>query len=280
MQISEVLSYYEEHHAPTCATPERIEFAVSALMSFWGEMKLSEITPTSCRRYAEHRNMAVGTIRKELGTLVAAQNFLRREGKLERISYVPLPPAPAPKERFLTLVEAAKLVNAARRGGQRTRTYLPLFILIGLYTGARSEAILSLTWDRVDLANERIDFEVPERVRTKKRRPKLPIPRKLKTFLVYAYSSRLDVHGPILHIDGRPIKRVIRGFKAAAERAGLNDVTPHTLRHTCGTWMAQRGVSLWEIAGYLGQDPQTTERIYAHHHPNYMSAARKAADRS
>lgn len=272
--------YYQEQHAPTCAAPERIEFAVSALMPFWGQMKLNEITPTACRRYAEQRNVAPGTIRKELGTLVAAQNFLRREGKLEKVSHVPLPPAPAPKDRFLTLSEAARLVNAARNGGQRTREYLPLFMLLGLYTGARSEAILSLSWDRVDLPNERIDFIIPGRMRTKKRRPRLPIPRKLKTFLVYAYSTRLDSQSPVLHIDGRPIKRVIRGFKAAAERAGLSGVTPHTLRHTCGTWLAQRGVSLWEIAGYLGQDPQTTERIYAHHHPTFMSAAKRAADRS
>ena len=39
------------------------------------------------------------------------------------------------------------------------RLHLPLFILIGLYTGARKEAILSLRWSQVDLTSNRIDFK-------------------------------------------------------------------------------------------------------------------------
>jgi hypothetical protein len=36
--------------------------------------------------------------------------------------------------------------------------HLPLFILVGLYGGARKEAILSLRWLQVDLDAGRIDF--------------------------------------------------------------------------------------------------------------------------
>jgi integrase len=36
--------------------------------------------------------------------------------------------------------------------------YLPLFIVIGLYTGARKEAILSLRWSQIDLETSRINF--------------------------------------------------------------------------------------------------------------------------
>jgi predicted acyl esterase len=41
----------------------------------------------------------------------------------------------------------------------------------------------------------------------------------------------------------------------------------------------QFGVPLWDIAGWLGQDIETTTRIYAHHHPDFMQNALDAADR-
>lgn len=46
--------------------------------------------------------------------------------------------------------------------------------------------------------------------------------------------------------------------------------TPNTLRHTAGTWMAQGGVDLWKIAGWLGHSIERTTELYAHHHPDYL----------
>ena len=65
----------------------------------------------------------------------------------------------------------------------------------------------------------------------------------------------------------------------ACKRAGIVGASPHTLRHTCGTWMAMRGVPLHLIGGWLGHTDNRTTELYAHHHPNHMDAARTAADR-
>jgi integrase len=43
--------------------------------------------------------------------------------------------------------------------------------------------------------------------------------------------------------------------------------------------MAQRGVPLREIAGYLGHSEQRTTELYAHHHPAFMERARAAFER-
>jgi len=46
---------------------------------------------------------------------------------------------------------------------------------------------------------------------------------------------------------------VKKGFGLAVELAGLSDdTTPHTLRHTCATWLMHDGVDKWEAAGFLG----------------------------
>jgi hypothetical protein len=35
----------------------------------------------------------------------------------------------------------------------------------------------------------------------------------------------------------------------------------------------QRGVPIWQAAGYLGMSAQMIERTYGHHHPDYMVTA-------
>lgn len=276
--VAYALNAYMVHKGAKAADPARIAYAVDALLPFWEHMTLADITEANCHRYQRERGKAPGTIRRELATLTAAQNFLEGDGQLTRVVAAPLPQKPAPKDRWLTRHEAAKLLNAARHGGRETRLYLPLFVLIGLYTGARKEAILSLRWPQVDLKTGRIAFAIPGREATKKRRPTIPMSRRLRTFLQLAWSRRSSNTGPVVHNGGRPIQRIDKGFRAAARRAGLPDVTPHTLRHTRGTWLAQSGVSMWDGAGYLGQDPETFARIYAHHSPDYMAAAIDAVD--
>lgn len=90
---------------------------------------------------------------------------------------VELPERPAPRDRWLTRKEAASLIRAART--PQARLYMPLFILLGLYTGRRKEAILSLRWPQVDLHAGLIDFEIAGRKRTFKKRGKIPIPKRL-----------------------------------------------------------------------------------------------------
>ena len=38
----------------------------------------------------------------------------------------------------------------------------------------------------------------------------------------------------------------------------------------------QRGVPLWEAAGYLNMTPDTLQRVYGHHHPDFLRGAAEA----
>ncbi|WP_371739840.1 tyrosine-type recombinase/integrase [Bartonella sp. HY038] len=55
-----------------------------------------------------------------------------------------------------------------------------------------------------------------------------------------------------------------KGFRAAARRAGLHDVTPHTLRHTRVSELAQRGEKIPNISAHMAMSEQTIWGIYAH----------------
>jgi len=72
------------------------------------------------------------------------------------------------------------------------------------------------------------------------------------------------------------VKDIKRGFASACRRAGLSDVTPHVLRHTCATWLMQSGVPMWEAAGFLGLSQETLEKVYGHHHPDFLRTAANA----
>lgn len=79
----------------------------------------------------------------------------------------------------------------------------------------------------------------------------------------------------IVHWRGERIAKERRAWAICVKDAGLGpDVTPHVLRHTAVTWAMQRGVPIYEAAGYYGMSVKTLERVYGHHHPDFQ---RKAA---
>jgi integrase len=243
-------------------------------VQFFKGITVAQVTPEVCRAYGRARGRSAGTVRRELGVLRAAINHSHREGRITRVVSVLLPERPPSRDRWLTRSEAAALLRAALQE-PRVRSYLPLFILIGLYTGSRKSAILSLRWAQVDLAGGRIDFNSPGARRTNKRRSRIPIPVKLLGHLQRARRRGVDL-GFVINDSGLRLADVKRGFASACLRAGLTHVTPHVLRHTCATWLMQWGAPMWEAAGFLGMSRETLERVYGHHHPEYLKSAAEA----
>lgn len=85
----------------------------------------------------------------------------------------------------------------------------------------------------------------------------------------------------VIEWAGKPVKSIKSAFRRAVVKAGLGkDVTPHVLRHTAASWMAEAGIPMSEIAAVLGHtDSRTTERIYAKFSPDYLQRAVKALGR-
>jgi hypothetical protein len=132
-----------------------------------------------------------------------------------------------------------------------------------------------LRWAQVDLEAGRIDFTSPDQRRTNKRRGRIPIPAKLLPHLRRARARGTEL-GFVVHDNGARLNDIKRGFASACTRAGLEAVIPHTLRHSCATWLMQQGVDKWEASGFLAMTVETLERVYGHHHPD-SSGARTSA---
>jgi integrase len=289
--VGDVLALYARDVAPEHARPSETGQRITALLSFFGDKVLSDINGQLCRAYVAHRGTD-GAARRELEDLRAAINHHRREGLCSAIIEVVLPAAAAPRERWLTRSEAARLVWAAWRyrevqkgfaTGRRSRQHIARFVLVALYTGTRAGAVCGAAlqptenhgW--IDLARG-VFYRRPQgRQETKKRQPPIPLPPELLGHL-----RRWKRRGQRFCVEwnGEPVKAIRKGFAAAARTAGLGpDVTPHTLRHTAATWLMQQGTDAWEAAGYLGMTIEMLSHRYGHHHPDHLSGARLAFGR-
>ncbi len=259
---------------------QRIDYAFRALEKTFAALRPTQVTPERGDAYLAARRRigrADGSIRKELATLnaaIALGGALRNPDGTplyDRVDPLQLPPESAARDRWLTREEADRLVAAARS------PHVRLFIVLALHTAARKEALLELTWDRVDFTAGRIDLQPPVRRLGAKRRSLVPMTDTARRHLEEALRGAISDH--VIEYAGRPIRDVKTGIRGAAAAAGLEGVSPHVLRHTAATWMAQRGVNLWDVAGFLGhRDTRLVERVYGHHHPDYLRSAAAALE--
>lgn len=272
--VSDVLGRYAEEHAPTLRDPERVAYAIQALVPLLGALPVSMLTGPVCRRYAKERGRAPGTVRKELGVLQAALNYCHVEGYLTAAPKLRLPDKPAARDRWLTVQEVAALVRVAYRN-PRTR-HLARYILIAVRTGTRSDAILRLqfmpntTGGWVDLERGLMFRRGIGEAESKKRTPPIPIPAKL---LHHLRRWQREGSRHVVNMGGQRVAAVKSAWRTTIKAAGVEHCTKHDLRHTAITWGMSRGMTTWEAAGYFGVSIDLIERVYGHHSPTYLADA-------
>jgi integrase len=257
---------YAREHVPYKRTAGKIGHTIGNLSKWWGDKTLTDVTARNCRAFAAVRPKVAG--RRDLETLRAAILYWHREyGPLPSVPIVTLPEKPAARERWLTRGEVARLLWAARR-----LPHLRRFILLALYTGSRSGAVLAARWDWIDLETGLMRRRALGQTETTKRTP--PVRLKGRVLAHVRRWARLDSdpHGPIVSYEGQSVIKLRRSWQAAVRRAGLpGKITPHTLRHTRATWLMREGARIWDAAQELGMSALTLERTYGHHQPNYQA---------
>lgn len=288
LTVEQALVWYALEHAPDVRATKAIGVAIEHLSAWWGTRTVADVTRATVSAYRRHREstgrgrgltreqpaagVAPATVDRELVVMRAALRWAHAVGRLTMVPKIEAGTERPPRDRWLTVSEAAQLLWTARR----SPPHILLFAALALYTGARHTAIVELTWDRVDLQAGMIRYLPTGRSQTAKQRPTVPIPRPL---LILLRKVRKTAANPfVITWRGRPVESCRTGFRTVAARAGLAGVTPHVLRHTAGTWMAQRGVDTWQISGFLGHTEARTTALYKHHSPEYLDQARAAME--
>jgi len=245
-----------------------------ALRARFGEMEGEAITVADCRAHmAERRAAGItdGTLLTELGHLRMVLRWSEKHRLIDRAPYIERPSKPKPKEHHLTKTEARALIDAA------SMPHIRLYIILALGTGARNAALLDLTWDRCNFERGLLDLRNPEIKISQKGRAIVPMTRTVKAALLTAKPGALSKY--VIEWAGEKVASVKRGLRFAAKRAGVDQVSPHMLRHSAAVHMAEEGVPMSEISQYLGHsDTRITEQIYARFSPDYLRRAAAALE--
>lgn len=298
LTVAEMWKVYDAKHVQReTAAADTIGYAWKNLEPHFGALAAAEIDQTVVDDYEDLRAAGrigrpakSGTVRRELVALRACLNWCAspERGKFRLLDKadVPafvLPDESAPRERWLTNDELNRLfaAAAAMHPGEPRMSRGERFLWLALETAARKQAILDLTWDRVDFETGVIHYDVPGRKTTKKRRTSVPISARLRPVLERAKREAVNEfvmdHGGEVWATVQSI--VVRAGLAPKEPRGTGKrprgtgVSPHTFRHTAATHMARRGVPLWLIAKILGNTLAMVERVYAKHSPEDLRAA-------
>lgn len=294
--IGDVLGiYYHDKGGLNCTDPN-LAGHVERLNDFWGEKKLIDVNPKTCRDYVATRP-GQGGARRDLEVLRAAINNHSGQNLHFGTVNVTMPAKGESRQEWITRDQAAAIIWSAwryreiqtihrgpRKGEEIITDKRPLrhvarFLLIGCYTGTRAGAIASASVKK-ETGKSFVDLDAGLYYRlaigkqaTKKQQPVAPLPPRLLAHM-RRWVDRGIVKENFVEYRGLPVKRVKKGFASAVRLAKVAiKVTPHTLRHTAATWLMQAGVDEWVAAGYLGMSVEVLRAVYGHHHPDYMKQA-------
>ncbi|MCW2286901.1 integrase [Rhodoblastus acidophilus] len=219
--------------------------------------RLGENTPLSSIDAAKVQDLKMGLIQKgnsgarinrKMVYLKALLEHGKDRGALDEVPRFPKKEHEGEgRERFLTNDEVDLLFYFLSPKFRAFATFL-------LYTGARIGEATALPW--VDIRGSSVTFRWTL-TKGKKTRT-IPLVDKAKE-AVETYGDT-EAPGPWSTIDYDSFHQA---FTAAKRKAGLDEeeIVPHTLRHTCASWMAIRGVDIRRIQVWMGhQDVKTTLR--------------------
>lgn len=247
------------------------KYHVAALVKFFGDKTLSEITPMLIERYKKTRRLtkrkddterAVSSVNRELACLSKIFSLAMRDGYAASNPCVQVKkfPEPPSRDRYLSEDEERRLL--AQCVGERE--HLGPILIMALNTGMRRGEIFSLQRRDVDLAQSRL------RVRFSKSGKDRYIPvndavRKIleplcqgKDESAYLFSS------PKARFEGQRLVSVKTALAGACSDAGITGFHFHDCRHTFATRLAAAGVDAFTLAELLGHADLRMTKRYTH----------------
>jgi integrase len=251
---------------------------------------LQDVTPEDIEAHVTERGLANATQRGRYRNLRALFNWLAdadwlRSNPMDGVS----PPRKETKEKaFLKPEDVERLLIAIDHHAETTTDvagrspdldWLRAIIRVAVATGLRRGELLNLRWTDVDFQERMVHVRHRKDFRTKggsERR--VPLRGEALDALreMHARANPQPSDRVFTDRKGRPVKpdRVSRRFKAMSRVAGLDErIHFHSLRHTCGSWLAMKGVPMRVIQAVLGHSTVAVTEMYSHLAPETLEQA-------
>lgn len=273
--IPQFLAYIRVHVKPS--TAKRYVQIIGHLSTFLDTLedplaKLSQVTPPIIEEYKLHRLGFVKpqTVNYELTCLhhlfrYAMEMKYIQSNPTQDIKKIRKVARKAP--RFLSKDEISTLSKECQR-----YSGLADIIKVLLNTGMRWGELRNLEWDDLDWNEKIIRISIKENWSPKGGERKIPINLVSESILKMLTRRNRWV---FTTKTGSQIRHshTWEKLRKACERAGLDNVTLHTLRHTFASHLVMAGVDLATISKLLGHKDISTTMIYSHLSPNHLRQA-------
>jgi len=271
--IPQFLSYIHVHSKPL--TTRRYTQVTEHFSNFLDTLEdpprnLSQIRPPLLEQYKVHRLDSVKpqTVNTEVTLL---HHFFRYAVEMKYIASNPTqnikkikkPVTKAP--RFLTKSEIAKLL-------EQCNPNLSAIVKFLLNTGMRFGELQNLEWDDIDRKKKEIHIRIKENWSPKGDERKIPMNNTVQKILK---SSQREKRWVFTTKTGSQVRQshTWDRLKVACQRAGLESVGPHALRHTFASHLVMAGVDLATVSRLLGHKDISTTMIYSHLSPDHLRQA-------
>lgn len=263
--IVQVLVRYWQLHGKNCFGAGTVKLVMGRVANMIPNMRVREFTPIEQEKFVS--GLSPSTAKRYLGQVHAAFNWSKQRDELKDIpTKLRIHGADKEGAKALTIEQLRAICNVAVSTRHR------LFLVLAIATAQRPAHILELTWDRVNFADGIIDFQDPNRPRTKKVRPTVPMCPTLQAFLVEHKSV-----GPVVHRRGKRLAGHRTMFRRLTTMANVIG-SAYGIRKAAATYMRRQGIPEMDLKGMLGHRLGGNTDRYAHLAPMFMSAARSAAE--
>jgi len=238
------------------------------LLSYFGDLLLNQITVALVESYKGMRireGASAKTVNHDLSLLQSMIKFAQerdhvRDNMVARVKKLKLAKNPP---RYLSHGEIERLLEAAR--GSHLRPLLET----ALATGMRKSELFNLKWTDIDFEQDTVTVQSKEDWHTKNYKARaLALTPRLRRVLIEQRRDQ-EVQGfnseYVLTYEGRKLLATVKkSLKTVLRKAGLKNVTLHTLRHTFASQLCMAGVSLKAVQELMGHASFETTLQYAH----------------
>jgi integrase len=215
--------------------------------------------------------LAEATVSRYLGTLAVVYKWARKHRYVPR-SFVPptrnveKTGSPVDKNKFLTPEQVEHLTRVAKLEDRRWGKLAALITFL-FNTGLRVGSAMEIRWGDVDWEHESVYVQ-----RTKNGEPLLTPLTPMAMNALRSLSPGQREERVFGNRYGRPY-HYRKLWKCVAVKAGMPDVTPHWLRHSCGTALARAGCNQATIQAQLGHKTLSASARYMHSNAEYQREA-------